>query len=456
MASATTASWRAEISPYQWSVLVATTLGWALDGFDFSLFTQVAGPASADLLGHPSPFASGLAVTLFLTGWAVGAIIFGALADYAGRVRVLMIGVLTYSVFTALSSLAPNYPLFVVLRFIAGIGSGVELPIGAALMAEAWTNRYRAKAISIMMSGLAFGSLIAAFVYGVVGGWGWRATLAFGLLPALLVMFIRSRVHEPESTARVQAARRERRDRLAEGAARTTTDRFVLVQLFSRPLTTRTVAGTLICIGALFGFWGLTTWTPAVVRNIVAAHGVSAADSVRYVSWAVAALNIGGIVGYVSWGFIADRIGRKPTYLIGMVCGLAGVLALFPFAHTYTPFLFLLPVCGFGVFGVFSGNSVYLPELFGPSVRASAIAVTNSIGRLFTAAGPLVAGAIALAWFGGNLGAATTVVCALLVVSFLGLALVPETRGRFIYPPEPGGEATDAADEPTGKGLPQP
>ncbi|MBO0874524.1 MAG: MFS transporter, partial [Pseudonocardia sp.] len=106
MASVTTAGWRAEISPYQWSVLFATTLGWALDGFDFSLFTQVAGPATADLLGHQSAFASGLAVTLFLTGWALGAILFGALADYAGRVRVLMIGVLTYSVFTALSAVA--------------------------------------------------------------------------------------------------------------------------------------------------------------------------------------------------------------------------------------------------------------------------------------------------------------------------------------------------------------
>jgi MFS family permease len=449
MTSVTTTPWRAQISPYQWSVLFATTLGWALDGFDFSLFTQVAGPATADLLRHPSPFASGLAVTLFLTGWAVGAILFGALADYAGRVRVLMIGVLTYSVFTGLSAVAPNYPLFVILRFVAGIGSGVELPIGAALMAEAWTNRHRAKAIGIMMSGLAFGSLLAAIIYGVVGGWGWRVTLAFGLLPALLVIFIRSRVHEPQSTAQVQAARQERLSQLAAGAARTTADRFVLVQLFSRPLATRTWAGTIICIGALFAFWGLTTWTPAVVRDVVAAQGVRAADSVGYVSWAVGALNIGGIVGYVSWGFIADRIGRKPTYLISLISGLAGVLALFPFAHSYTPFIFLLPVCGFGVFGLFSGNSVYLPELFGPSVRASAIAVTNSIGRLFTAVGPLVAGAIAIAWFDGNLAAATTVVCALLVISFIGLALLPETKGHFLYPPEPATETNTPTQEST-------
>ena len=448
MATATGVSWRTEITPYQWSVLFATTLGWALDGFDSSLFTQVVGPATADLLGHPSPFASGLAVTLYLTGWAVGAILFGALADYVGRVPVRMIGVLTYSVLPGLAAVAPNYPVFVVLRFVAGIGSGVELPIGAALVAEAWTNRYRAKACGIMMSGLAIGSLLAAVVYNFVGGFGWRVTLAFGLLPALLVLFIRSRVHEPESTARVQAARAVRRQERAAGAAPIAADRFVLAQLFTRPLLGRTVACSLICIGALFAFWGLTTWTPDLTRRIVAGEGVSAADSVGYVAWAVAALNIGGILGYVSWGFIADKIGRRPTYVMSLVVGIVGVLLTFPVAHSYTTFVLLLPICSFGVFGVLSGNAVYFPELFGPSVRASALAMTNSVGRLFTAAGPLLAGVIAGAWFGGNLSAATTVVCLLIVVSFVGLALLPETRGRFLFAPETGtamgaGESVD-------------
>ena len=435
-ASTARTSWREEISPYQWSVLVATTLGWALDGFDFSLFTQVVGPATADLLGYRSAFAAGLAVTVFLTGWAVGAILFGALADYVGRVRVLMIGVLTYSVFTGLAALAPNYPVFVALRFLAGVGSGVELPIGAALVAEAWTNRYRARASGVMMSGLAFGALLSALVYSLVGGWGWRVTLAFGLLPALLVIFIRSRVHEPESTARVRAAREARRVERAAGAAAAPTDRFVLTQLLTPPLLGRTVACTLICIGALFAFWGLTTWTPDVARQIVAAQGVATADAVGYVAWAVAALNIGGIVGYVSWGFIADRIGRRPTYLMSLLVGMVGVVVTFALDLSYTGFVLLLPVCSFGIFGVLSGNAVYFPELFGPSVRASALALTNSIGRLCTAVGPLVAGAIATAWFGGDLGAATTVVCLLVVVSFVGLALVPETHGRFLFPPE--------------------
>jgi MFS family permease len=445
--SAGASSWRTEISPYQWSVLVATTLGWALDGFDSSLFTQTAGPATTDLLGHSSSFYSGLAVTIFLGGWAIGAILFGALADYVGRVRVLLAGVLTYSVFTALASLAGEYWLFATLRCIAGIGSGVELPIGAALVAEAWNNRHRAKASGVMMSGLAIGSLLSAIVYNLVGGFGWRVTLAFGLIPALLVLFIRSQVHEPDSTAQVKAARAARERQRAAGADRTVADRFVLIQLFSPPLLRRTLPCAIICVGALFAFWGVTTWTPQIVRDVVAKDGVSGSASVGYVSWAVAALNLGGMVGYASWGFIADRIGRKATFLMSLVVGIVGVGVLFPFAHGYTEYICLLPVVGFGVFGVLSGTAVYFPELFGPSVRASALAVTNSIGRLFTAAGPMVAGLIATNWFGGSLAMAATAVSGLILMSFIGLALVPETRGRFIFAEDSALDAESSVEQ---------
>ncbi len=174
-----------------------------------------------------------------------------------------------------------------------------------------------------------------------------------------------------------------------------------------------------------------------MVRDVVAGQGVTG-DAVGYVSWAVAALNLGGLVGYASWGFIADRIGRKATYLMSLVVGIIGIVVLFPFAHSYWEYLCLLPVAGFGVFGVLSGNAVYFPELFGPSVRASALAVTNSIGRLCTAAGPMVAGLIATVWFGGSLALATTVMSCLIVIAFIGLALVPETRGRFLYPDSAG------------------
>ena len=426
--------WHREISRYEWSVLLATTLGWALDGFDYSLFTQVAGPATADLRGNPSTFHAGLAVTVFLTGWAVGAILFGVVADYVGRVRVLITGVLLYSVFTALAVVVVNYGQFVTFRFIAGIGSGVELPIGAALVAEAWaSSRHRAKASGVMMSGLALGALLSAVVYSFVGHLGWRWTMAFGLIPALLVLYIRRTVHEPESMVEVKSARKQRKAQRAAGAAKASTDRFVLVRLFTKPLLSTTVACTLICIGALFAFWGVTTWTPQNIRAVMTDQGVTGGEVVSAVAWGVAMLNIGGAIGYATWGFIADKIGRKNTFLMSVLIGLVAICILYPFVHSYAMYLALLPIVGFGVFGTIGGTAVYFPELFGPSVRASAMAVTNSIGRFFTAAGPLFAGAIATGWFGGSIGMATTVVSALIVIVFIGLVRLPETHGRFIH-----------------------
>jgi MFS family permease len=357
--------------------------------------------------------------------------------------------VLLFSVFTALSVVVVNYAEFVTFRFIAGIGSGVELPIGAALVAEAWSSsRHRAKASGVMMSGLALGALLAAVVYNFVGHLGWRWTMAFGLIPALLVLFIRRNVHEPETMAEVKATRARRKAERAAGSAKRDTDRFVLTQLFTLPMRRTTVACTVICIGALFAFWGVSTWTPQNIRAVVAADGLSDAAVVNAVAWGTAMLNIGGAIGYTSWGFIADKIGRKNTYVMSLVVGLVAVCGLYPFADTYAAYMWLLPVVGFGVFGVLAGNAVYFPELFGPSVRASAMAVTNSIGRLCTAAGPLVAGAIATGWFDGSIAMATTVISALMVIAFAGLAVLPETHGRFLH--AEGTEQTDGDQPPAG------
>src|SRR6476469_9082306 len=152
--------WRTEITRMQWLVLLGTTLGWALDGFAGSLYALVLGPAMTELLPNsdivPAPanigLYGGLTVALFLAGWATGGILFGMLADYFGRTRVLSIGILTYAVFTAAAAFADTWWQLGILRFIAGLGSGVEAPVGAALIAEVWRNRFRAKACGVMMS----------------------------------------------------------------------------------------------------------------------------------------------------------------------------------------------------------------------------------------------------------------------------------------------------------------
>jgi len=442
------APWRTEITRTQWLVLLGTTMGWALDGFAGSLYALVLGPAMTELLPHSGievgsdtiGLYGGLTVALFLTGWATGGILFGMLADYFGRVRVLSAGILTYAVFTALAAFADTWWQLGVLRFIAGLGSGVEAPVGAALVAEVWRNRHRARACGVMMSGYAMGFFLAALAYAVLGGPSWRLMMGIAVAPALLVYFIRRHVPEPPEIQGTITARRARRAR----GDRTEEDRFVLRRLLTRPLLSRTLIGTSLATGALVAFWSVSTWYPQVIRQAATAAALSPDVANSRVAVASMLFNAGGVLGYASWGFLADAVGRRRAFATSFAVSALSVAFLFPFPHTFGTFLAVIPICGFGLYGALSGILVYGPELFPPSVRATGMALYNGIGRYVTASGPLVAGVIAASWFGGDLGIATTCIVGVGMLGAIGLLFAPETRG---LPLPTDAQPTDA--EPT-------
>jgi MFS family permease len=447
--SAPPGGWRTVITRTQWLVLAGTTMGWALDGFAGSLYSLILGPAMTELLPNSDIVVGtgtvglygGLTVALFLFGWGTGGILFGILADYFGRVRVLSAGIVTYAVFTALAAFADTWWQLGVLRFIAGLGSGVEAPVGAALVAEVWRNRYRARACGVMMSGYAMGFFLAALAYAVLGGYGWRLMMGIAVLPALLVYFIRRHVPEPPEIRGSIAARRERRAR-GHCAAE---DRFVLHRLLTRPLLGRTLVGTALATGSLVAFWSVSTWYPQVIRQAAAAAELSPDIANGRVAVASMLFNAGGILGYASWGFLADAIGRRKAFATSFAISATSVAVLFPFPHGWASFLVVIPVCGFGLYGALSGILVYGPELFPPSVRATGMALYNGIGRYLTAVGPLVAGVIAASWFGGDLGLATTCVVAVGLLGAIGLFFAPETRGVAL-PTDPVPAGTDRTD----------
>ncbi len=433
---------RGSVTRAQWWTLLVTMLAWGLDGFDGSLFALIAGPAVTEVLtvDGVAPEASavtyhiGLAVSLYLLGWAIGSISLGVLADYIGRVRVLTIGIITFAVFTALTAVATEFWQIALFRFIAGIGSGVEYPVGVALIAEVWNNKYRARATSLMASGYAAGYFLASVTFGLIGQHGWRVVMLVTVAPILVVFVMRQFVREPQAAVDAVA---ERKAAKAEGRRRS---QFTLAELFAPTLRRTTIFAMTIALGSLLAFWSITTWAPQMLRQMGVAEGWDPADVTTRVALGTAMLNLGGLIGYATWGLIADLIGRKWAFTVSVLAMWGGSAALFPWGWGFTAYLILLPLIGFGVFGAFSGAAVWLPELYAPRVRASALAFTNGFGRMFTAFGPLFAGALAVAWFGGSLQLAIMALASIGLIAFVGIVGLPETRGKMIY---------DGAEQPS-------
>jgi MFS family permease len=422
--------WISEISHYQWMVFLVVWLGWALDATDFNLFSLVLRPAMIDLLGTTDNAligkAGGYLAMTGLLGWAFGGFLFGIFADYIGRVRALMIAILVYSVFTACQGFAQTPLQLGVFRFIAGLGTGAEIVVGIALVAEAFAGLQRAKVAGVMMTGGAFGSLIGGQVFKYVGPYGWRYVFFCGIVPALLLFLIRRDMVEPPHFAAV----RERRNAVKAAGSAEAHDRefmrFVPVQLFTRQNIYSTCIGLLFCIGTLLAIWTSQIWLPTIQTLMLQKEGVTGDAATRTVGDGMTLWGIGGIFGYAVFGFLADTIGRRPTIAFYNLGTLIAGLVLYLGLGTYEYYPYMLVVFGFFVFGVFSGHAIYLPELFPTHVRATAVSFCNGSGRVITSTGPLVAGLMVTA-FGGFNNATAFMTCFALL-SIIAVMLGRETR----------------------------
>src|SRR5207248_1455737 len=296
---------------YQWLVLFIAWAGWSLDITDFTLYGLVLRQALTELLGGNLTLAQigsvgGLVTTVGLLGWAVGGFVFGIIADYLGRVRTLALSILIYSVFTCLQGVAQEAWQLGVFRFIAGLGTGAELMIAIPLVAEAFAETHRAKILGFMMTGGGFGNLFAAYIYDAVGPYGWRYVFVAGIIPALLLAFIRRGMVEPERFAAVKA----RREALAARTDHSEDDReflrLVPLQLFSRGIRFQTMVGVLFALGTLIAVWTSGAWLPTIQNLLLEKQGITGNAAIPYVRNGMTLWGIGGIIGYIAFGFIAD------------------------------------------------------------------------------------------------------------------------------------------------------
>ncbi|MGQ0734945.1 MAG: MFS transporter [Acidobacteriota bacterium] len=400
-----------EASPEARRALVAASMGWLLDAFDVMLYALVLVALMADL--GMDRATGGLLGSLTLASSAAGGLIFGVLADRWGRTRALSLSILIYSVFTAACGLAQNATQLALFRLCLGIGMGGEWASGAALVSETWPAKHRGKALGLMQSCWAIGYGAAALVTMVVlPAFGWRAVFLVGVLPALFTLWIRRSVEEPAiwraASVRLSAS-------TAEPAWR--------VFLHQIPLGL-TVSITLMNAATMFAWWGLNLWVPTYLSLPTSEGGIGL--STVQMSWFVFAMQVGMWFGYVTFGFVSDSIGRKPTYVAYLVSA-AVLVWLYGMVRTPAALLILGPLVAFVGTGYFSGFGAITAEIYPTTIRATAQGVTYNIGRLASAAAPFVVGSMAQT---RGFGAAFTVTAGAFLLAAALWSFIPETRGR--------------------------
>jgi MFS family permease len=407
--------------------LLAAALGWALDAFDAMLYALVLAMLMRDL--SMSKTTAGLLGTLTLLASGMGGVLFGFLADRMGRKRALMASILTYSVCSFASGLATSIGMLAAARFVLGLGMGGEWNTGATLVAESWPTEVRAKAISMVQSSWAFGFAAAALVAAPVARYfGWRAVFFVGILPALLTLWIRHGV--PESAMWEQRELAEQGNRVSDHPGDAVGDVASLAStkfsvIFRRPFLKHTFALLLFNFFCLFAWWGLFTWMPPYLSLPVSQGGRG--FGVMGTTTLLVVLNLFGMLpGYVSFGWVADYLGRRKACIIYSLMA-ALLIPLYAEARSPVPLMVLGTVVALCGTGVFSGSGIMGSEIFPTSLRARALGFTYNGARAMSSVAPLVIGRLGetkgLSW--------AFYLCAIgYLLAALMTTQLPETRGK--------------------------
>jgi MFS family permease len=408
--------WLRQTSVKQRRAMLAAYAGYGLDGFDFMVYTFVI-PTLIALWGMDKAqagyIASASLITSAIGGWGAG-----VLADRYGRVRILQLTVLWFAAFTCLSGFTHSYGQLLLTRAMQGFGFGGEWSVGSVLVAETIEARHRGKAAGVVQSSWSLGWGGAALAF-----WGasvllppelaWRVLFWIGILPALLVIYIRRRVQEPA----IYLDTRARRDHAPTSAGAAD-----FLDIFRPPLLPTTVLASLLSTGMLGAYYSVTTWLPTFLQS---ERHLSVTGRTGYLLMMI----LGSLAGYLASAWLSDAVGRRRGFMLFACCG-----ALLILAYTHMPvsggmLLIGFPL-GFFVLGIFSGMGACFAELFPSAVRGSGQGFCYSIGRAIGAACPALIGV----WsthvsLGESIGGMTVAAYALVVLAAWAL---PETRGRVL------------------------
>jgi MFS family permease len=436
------------------------TLGWLFDTMDQQLFNLARVSAVRTLLGVTPADTSragqiseiaGYSTTIFMIGWALGGILFGALGDKLGRARTMLMTVLTYSAFTGLSGLAVGVIDFCVYRFLTGLGVGGQFAVGVALVAETMPDRSRPYALGMLQALSAVGNMLAALTSMLLGrleesgavGQAWRAMFFIGLAPAVLAIPIMTRLREPEKWVEAVKARQPttRRGFLAD-LFHTIFD--PIAELFADPRwRPHALVGLVLALAGVVGLWGIGFFSFDLIDTVMRPHferqGLSPQEvNGRLTFWkGITSLvqNAGAFFGVYSFALVAQRTGRRPAFAIAFVLAAAATFIVFWQLQAFWQIFVLIPIMGFCQLAIFGGYAIYFPELFPTRLRSTGTSVCYNVGRLIAAAGPTMLGLLTSRVYAAAgperaIRYAGMTMCAVFLVGLLALPFAPETKGK--------------------------
>jgi len=421
----TRSSWRDQVTRYQWLVLVIASAGWVFDIFEGQIFNVTRDQMLADLLGVPSGdpailYWGDVLLGVFLIGGTVGGLLFSWLGDRWGRRPAMILSILFYSVFSGLTYFVTDVWQAGVLRFLVAMGVGGEWAVAATLVAEVVPPRARAHMSGIFHSTGILGAFLAAWA-GLAVGANWRLAFLLGMLPALLVVWVRAKVKEPETW--VEAKRH------ADNGGDRQLGNFREL-LTSRAWSRRAWLGMLLAGIGLGTFWGVSVAGQDLARDYLLRQGVDAATATERATFAYGNVQaIAAGVGMLTFGPLAVRFGRKWTFVIYLAASTIVVPMTCYAAPSYEWLLVLLAFYGFFTWGLHAGFAIYFPELFPHHLRSTGAGFCFNGGRLL-ASGLLVFSGWLKALPGMDLRLAIVLMAVLFPIGLLVVSLMPETKDQ--------------------------
>src|SRR5580704_13281889 len=392
----------------RWLALWAAMLGYMLDAMDVLLYVFAVQTLRDQF--HWSASTAGLVSSATLITSAAGGIAAGIIADRIGRTRTLVYTILLYSIGSAGSATSVGLLSLLAWRAVVGLGLGGAWSAGAVLVSESWPPQHRAKAIGLMQSGWAIGYMLAAVTTALIlPRFGWRMLFLVGILPAFLTIWIQRKVKEPEIWS-----------------AQSATGRFT--DLFRPPLARRTLLATALATSVLFAYWGLNTWLPGFL-SAPKSQGGAGLNILDTSSW-IFVMQFGAFLGYVSFGWMADRFGRRPVFFLYVLAAailtpIYGLTPRWAGASSETWLLVLGPLIGFCGTGFFALFGAMLAELYPTSIRGTAQGFVYNFGRAASALSPFAVGAVA---DDQGIGAALALNSAFFLIGSVLVFTLPETK----------------------------